>query len=143
MDSNLQRAKARGVVSHFVAQRQRLTDWLQGCGEGKRLCHAIVVRIFDDTNVWTAPGRHSSTDPAGAEPLEPAEEEENPPGDDVGKNSGKQGRRKVSPLLGIIQKVFARKQDSEVDFARVHVPSQVLPKAVCGQSCFLIKPRKL
>ena len=37
--------------------------------------------------------------------------------------------RKVSPVLGIIQKVAARSQHGVLQFAQVHAPSQVLPKA--------------
>lgn len=37
--------------------------------------------------------------------------------------------RKVSPVLGIIQKVAARSQRGFLQCAQVHGPSQVLPKA--------------
>ena len=133
IDSNLQRLKARGVVSHFLSQRAQLVNWLLGCGGGQPLQHAIVVRIFDDTNVWVSPERKTFSEPeedvpGGVEEHEQRQDdEENEQGQKKG--SGKQGKRKVSQLLGIVQKIFARKQDSSVDFARIHTPSQVLPKA--------------
>ena len=122
--------KELGVVSHFVAQRDKLVSWLGGAGEGQRLRHAVVVRVFDDTNVWVAPCKRAlpnvqaEAEAAGEQPAEEAENRGK-------KTAGKLGKRKVSPLLGIVQKIFVRGPDSEspMDFARVHAPSHVLPKA--------------
>ncbi|CAE7224835.1 unnamed protein product, partial [Symbiodinium sp. CCMP2456] len=109
VDSNLQRMKELGVVSHFVAQRDKLVSWLAGAGAGQGLRHAVVVRVFDDTNVWVAPSHRAlpnvqaEAEAAGEHPAEEALPENRGK-----KTAGKQGKRKVSPLLGIIQKIFVR-----------------------------------
>ena len=145
-DSQMQRIKEQGVVSHFLAQRRSLLSWL-GDREPQ---HGLVVRIFDDTNVWVAPQkkRVSSTDAEAREDGQADSDHETAPapgldissaGDNsqkpkVGPDVARLGKRKVSPLLGMIQRIFIRRKPREgvadlLESAQVHVPSQVLPKA--------------
>ena len=137
----MQRIKELGCTSHFLAQRRQLLAFL-----GKEMPkHAAVVRVFDDTNVWLAPdGRAANGDlgEAGAQQERARNgngngnsENENDNGErELKSGSGKQGKRKVSTLMGLIQRVFIRRQGAEegkapLDLAQVHVPSQILPKA--------------
>ena len=140
-DSQLQRIKEQGVTSHFLAQRRKLVSWLSG----RQLQHAIVVRIFDDTNVWVAP--HKRVVPESGPDAAPHDGPQNSEGSDEDAQGpckqrrkgtcGRQGKRKVCPLLGIIQRIFARTLPNEAAghgqsrLKAVQVPSQVLPKAGC------------
>ena len=127
-DSQLQRIKERAVVSHFLAQRKALLDWLSR----PSLRHAVVVRIYDDTNVWIAPQKRTqqaeTDDHAGGDAA----------GDDAGakkRNVGRLGKRKVTPLMGMIQRVFMRSPGDDglsdrLEYAQIHAPAQLLPKAI-------------
>ena len=128
-DSQLQRIKERGVVSHFLAQRSALLDWLSR----PSLRHAVVVRIYDDTNVWTVPQKR--TQEAEPEMDDHAGGHAAGAGADNRKSSvGRLGKRKVSPLMGMIQRVFVRSQadgclHDRLQYAQIHAPAQILPKA--------------
>ena len=137
-ERNLEAIKERGVVSHFIAQRKALLSWLVA----RTPRHAVIVRIFDDTNVWVHPQKHVSGD--GGDEHEKEHDEatqaaqdasEAVPGSKEKLTVGRAGKRKVSPLLGMIQRIFLRLPPSlsaerqRIDMAQIHVPAQVLPKA--------------
>ena len=136
----MQRIKEQGCISHFLAQWQALLAWLGG----RELQHAIAVRIFDDTNVWVAPQKNLAV--AHSQDADGAEDDDSPDESDprelrdaagelpATSDVGRQGKRKVSPLLGIVQRVFVRTPAADgaagkLESAQIHVPSQVLPKA--------------
>ena len=120
-DSNLQRIKARGVVSHFLAQRRALCHWI--CSQ--KPLHAVVVRVYDDTNIWIAPCQaHSLTELDGDDEPGPQHDQHAQASTAV----GRLGKRKVTPLMGLVQRIFLTSSDGR-SVAQVHTPAQVLPKA--------------
>ena len=121
--------KKTGTLSHLLAQKEALVKWLTHC----TIDHAILTRVVDDTYALISP--HERPDKFDAATEEP-----------VGRTMGKLGRRKVAPLLGIVQRLSIRPHEIAETFAgsdglqtaQVHVPSQVLPKANFGQFGYLI-----
>ena len=107
-DSTMSRMRIIGLVSHVRAQAAALLDLFSKSPVG----HGIFVRQFDDTNIMVAPGSTET------------------------QQQGRSGHRRVSQLLGMIQHFCIRRvagyQDGELEmleWAQVHCPSQVLPKA--------------
>ena len=143
---SLQNIKERGVVSHFQAQRRELISWLSDRSNRSRgPRHAVIIRIYDDTNVWVhpqkrrcglAPGEGEQEEGAGEGEVEDAVEAEaaGPASAQQQSAVGRAGKRKVCPLLGLVQRIFVRLpavegEPARMDVAQVHVPAQVLPKA--------------
>ena len=114
-DSQLNRSQAIAVVSHLIAQRRALQDLLSR----GRVRHIIVTRTYDDTNVTVSPHVRVSK----------KSQDETKPGQDHMNAVGKLGQRKVSALLGIVQRISVRDSASALmHTAQLHCPSQVLPK---------------
>ena len=130
-DSALARYKIIALASHLDAQKAAFSAWLQQ----RQPMHCIFTRIYDDTNVFVSPERGT----LGAEVGDPIadqqgeEEAENGEAEDEqfeGRVQGRTGRRKVSPLLGMLQWVTVRQNAaSSLETVQLHVPSRVLPKA--------------
>ena len=129
-DSQLARFKYIGVLSHLRAQAAGLVRWVAKGGSW-----AILSRQFDDSNVWVSPERsesrlEQSVDSDGAGADEPDSEDEA----QAASSAGRQGRRRVAQILGMLQTLSIRRAASiaeggELDSTRIYVPSQVLPKA--------------
>ena len=120
-DAQLTRMKTVGIVSHLRAQRSRLAEWLTSLP----ISHMICVRTSDDTNVVV--GSQSEKLLIEAADSDSCEE------DATGTRTIK-CRKKVAPLLGIVQEITLRRAGTPTDLdnaetIRLHAPSQVLPKA--------------
>ncbi|CAE7874586.1 unnamed protein product, partial [Symbiodinium necroappetens] len=134
-DGALSRYKAVGLLSHLVAQKQGFMQWLRGL----KPVHCIFVRIFDDTNVYVTPeagpAKGADVDLEGADLTEEREEDEQEQQPVLGCKRGRTGRRKVQPLLGMLQWAVARRSDRQraaadaVESVQLFAPSQVMPKA--------------
>ena len=68
-EANLQRIQQQGVISHFFAQRRALVAWLGGGSDDRATLahHAVVTRIYDDTNVWIAPQKRVAAEEGAAD----------------------------------------------------------------------------
>ena len=123
------------------AQRAALLQWLSS----GRCLHAVFVRITDDTNVYVSPqaGPDRNTDALVQKLLEQDEQDDlqddNGTEQGIGKSTvGRSGRRKVMPLLGVLQWATLRRAGTdmqevaagELSTVQLHVPSQILPKAM-------------
>ncbi|CAE7247860.1 unnamed protein product [Symbiodinium sp. CCMP2592] len=105
-DTALARCKAIALLSYVKAQHAAVLQWLS-----KGPCHhAVFVRITDDTNVFVSPqaGPDRNTDALVQKLLEQDEQDEFQDGSGnekgIGKSTkGRSGRRKVMPLLGVLQ----------------------------------------
>ena len=80
----------------------------------------------------SGPGKSDDADDI---PEQEGEENQEAEAEEQGSKKGRTGRRKVQPLLGMLQWVVARRSDAQphaadaVDFVQLFVPSQVMPKA--------------
>lgn len=120
-DSQLTRMKKTAAVSHMRAQQTAFLSLLNRPG----VAHLIVTRTYDDTNVTVAPTTKVVQADNAAGAIEDQDLDQQP----LFTTAGKLGRRKVSPLLGIIQRVTVRSSTADVlESAQLHSPSQVLPK---------------
>ena len=134
-DHSLQHIQEKGVISHWFAQQRALLSWLgSGIEAAPRPRHAIVTRVFDDTNVWTVPSKRIAPQEGEQAPEQAGKEDCKAAQGTKGGGVGRQGKRKVSPLLGMLQNILVRSCHEEqaegtLKFARVHTPAQVLPKA--------------
>ncbi|OLP73240.1 hypothetical protein AK812_SmicGene47596, partial [Symbiodinium microadriaticum] len=129
------------LLSYVKAQRAALLQWLSS----GRCLHAVFVRITDDTNVYVSPqaGPERNTDDLVQKLLEqddPEQQDDPQQHDGEGKGAvGRTGRRKVMPLLGVLQWATVRRVGAgmqmpaagELSTVQLHVPSQILPKANC------------
>ena len=106
-DSTVSRMRIIGLVSHVRAQAASILEFFRRSPVG----HCIFVRQFDDANIMVAPG-------AGSTEAE---------------QRGRLGGRRVSQLMGMIQHFCLRRMsgyaERDLEWAQVHSPSQVLPKA--------------
>ena len=102
--------------------------------------HCIFTRMYDDTNVWVTPERGVQGLDSVENLDDPVDDQPGPEGEDEHENAaegsktkGRAGRRKVVPLLGMLQWVTARRSGAPeaeaLETVQLHVPSQVLPKA--------------
>ena len=125
-----------GILSHLQGQAKALLRWLGS----SRVSHFIYVRMFDDTNIWTSPHKKILDD--GEEQEELIEDDPEAASACSGKNSGRQGRKRVSPALTMIQYLTLRRlssataimagEDCMPESARIFCPCQILPKACCN-----------
>ena len=128
----IQKAKNFVVGCHLLAQERNLESWLLGAGGQDYPCHVIVNRILDDTNVWIEPEHHHDRDKTSH--VENGQSQsQNSDMESEGRQAtvkrSKQ-KKKVSPLLGFLQKLCIRRPNQAVpEFVQLHVPAQVLPKA--------------
>ena len=93
------------------------------------ISHIFVTRTYDDTNVSVAPHLRIAKTVAGG-----GEEDCDQPEGSVEASQytavGKLGGRRVSPLLGIAQRISVKHNGADfMQTAQLHCPSQVLPKA--------------
>ena len=117
-DHTLQKMRCVGLVSHVTEQAKALVRWF-----GKEpVGHAIFIRQYDDTNIAVAPSNMENLD-------------ETP-------QAGRQGRRRIAPLLGMLQHVCLRRANKYGDLhhtgtecIQLHTPSQVLPKVGLERLC--------
>ena len=141
-DTALARCRTIALLSYVKAQRAALLQWLSS----GRCLHAVFVRITDDTNVYVSPqaGPERNTDDLVQKLLEqddPEQQDDPQQHDGEGKGAvGRTGRRKVMPLLGVLQWATVRRVGAgmqmpaagELSTVQLHVPSQILPKANCS-----------
>lgn len=121
----IQKAKNYVVGCHLLAQERNLEAWLLGARGEDCPHHVIVNRIFDDTNVWVEPEHHQDSYKTSQVDNGDLESE----GSQAAVKRSKQ-KKKVSPLLGFLQKLCIRRRNQAVpEFVQLHVPAQVLPKA--------------
>ena len=120
-----------GLLSHIKSQASALVRWVQ-CASAS---HFIFTRVFDDTNVWTAPQGQASVDNDEENAAAESEAEEDQPNAATGQG-GRKGRKRVSQVLSMIQYLTLRRLSSVGNVRREHAdsvkilcPSQVLPKA--------------
>ena len=106
-DSQLKRYKQVGAVSHVEAQYAGLVSLLQsGCVK-----HIAGIRIVDDTNAWVAPQQQATIE-AAFHPEDLVDDGSDPhlcQAKKTSSNSGKQGKRKVCQVLGLIERLVIRK----------------------------------
>ena len=116
-------------MSHVEAQYAGLVSLLQsGCVK-----HIAGIRIVDDTNAWVAPQQQATIE-AAFHPEDLVDDGSDPhlcQAKKTSSNSGKQGKRKVCQVLGLIERLVIRK-DRDLDIVQLHAPAQVLPKANAG-----------
>lgn len=91
---------------------------------------------MDDTNVWACPQGSSDRfrgkngpDEGNRERVEHDDDDDEDDGFSARRNRAKTGKKQVSQLLGIIQRVTLQGANNQSQTVRLHVPSQVLPKA--------------
>ncbi|CAE7274498.1 unnamed protein product [Symbiodinium sp. CCMP2592] len=138
-DSGLSRYKCIGLLSHMVAQKNSFMRWLRDM----KPVHTIFVRIFDDTNIYVSPetGPPKAADTEEDDTQECGKEERDEEEEEgglcaTGSKRGRTGRRKVQPLLGMLQWAVARRSDSRksaldaVESVQLFAPSQVMPKVL-------------
>ena len=108
------RVKTVALTSHLREQTAALMRVLGG--NRSQIGHCLLVRLYDDTNVITAPT-------VDADELCP---------------QATKSRSKVSQLLGLLQYIFLRRTDKYGDenpqateTIQIHCPSQILPKVPC------------
>ena len=118
-DGQLGRMKMVGIVSHLNSQRSALEQWLRA----SPISHMLLIRTTDDTNVVVG----SQTEKLADEGSSDNEAEDLPSTTKV------RSKRRVVPLLGMIQEVSVRRTDcldsvDKLESVRLHAPSLVLPK---------------
>lgn len=119
----LWRIKQAGLLSHVDAQKKKLGDFVSG-----RLEHGIVVRIADDANLWVSPEPRKKTE--GDAKLNAAFFPLADGVPDPHNTVGKLGKKKVCPVLGMIQRFLVRRTGQcRPESISIHAPAQVLPKA--------------
>ena len=135
-DSQLERYKFLGTLSHLRAQAAGLAHWAQS----ERSSHFIYTRMFDDTNIWISPQSRATLNEAGETEADPEQwQGDNSSGEDEDhSNSGKQGRRRFAPTMTMLQYLSVRRAGAlgqastvHMDSVKILCPSQVLPKARC------------
>lgn len=143
--------KRLGVASFVEGQKKQLLKLLSG-DDGDGIRHIILCRVIDDTNVTTATdvkkkavysGNDLNDSDIGLQEQGPNAAQTQPLGpvnmSFPSTNVGILGRRKVSALLGLLQRLSVRRRGTDPaglpEVATIHVPAQVLPKA---QPCMLV-----
>ena len=115
-DASVGRARTVALMSHLREQAGALLKLLGP--NNSKIGHCVMVRLYDDTNVKTAPPRADA--------------------DNIESENGKKGRRRVSQLLGMVQHLMLRRvnkygeQDAQAtEIVQIHCPSQIIPKVGC------------